>query len=214
VAIVGRSARRKIDSAFAALESPRSTSRGRIFFGDVPLHSIDPHALRAAVAVVPQDMPILDRSLARQHRDVEARRKSRSTRCGDPGRYRLAEVVARLPDGLDTPLGNAARAFPAANARASSSLANCSRGRGFAFDKATSALDPNTEAAVMEALLRRTPTIFLIAHRLETVRGLRRILVFDDGRLTCGDGTHELAAACAPYRALRLLSKTTESDAS
>ena len=72
------------------------------------------------------------------------------------------------------------------------------------LDEATSALDSVTEAAVMEALMRRLRgcTVLSIVHRLETLPAYPRILVFEDGKIV-GDGTHEtLLRSCPAYRQL------------
>jgi ATP-binding cassette subfamily B protein len=55
----------------------------------------------------------------------------------------------------------------------------------YAIDEATSALDPATEARVTAALddVMKGRTTFVIAHRLASVRGATRILVFQQGRI-------------------------------
>ena len=60
------------------------------------------------------------------------------------------------------------------------------------LDEATSALDSQSEALVQEALerLMHNRTVFIIAHRLATVRGADRILVMEQGRIV-ESGTHE-----------------------
>jgi ABC-type multidrug transport system fused ATPase/permease subunit len=60
------------------------------------------------------------------------------------------------------------------------------------FDEATSALDSETEAAVMQALetLKRDVTIFIIAHRLSTLKGCDRIVKLDGGNIWA-QGTYQ-----------------------
>jgi ATP-binding cassette, subfamily B, bacterial len=60
------------------------------------------------------------------------------------------------------------------------------------LDEATSALDSESEALVQEALerLMQNRTVFIIAHRLATVRRADRILVIEQGRVMEA-GTHE-----------------------
>lgn len=70
------------------------------------------------------------------------------------------------------------------------------------FDEATSALDAKTEKTIQDAVqaLRGKRTIFLIAHRLSTVRQADRIIVLDQGQIT-HSGTHdELMRDAGPYR--------------
>jgi ATP-binding cassette subfamily B protein len=72
------------------------------------------------------------------------------------------------------------------------------------FDEATAALDPATEAAVLEAGDRLTSkrTSFVVAHRLATAARSDRIVVLDGGRIV-EEGPHaELVAAGGRYAAL------------
>ena len=69
------------------------------------------------------------------------------------------------------------------------------------LDEATSALDPESEALVQEALERamKNRTVFIIAHRLSTVRKADRILFLEKGKIL-ESGTHEkLLAAGGRY---------------
>ena len=213
VAIVGRSGAGK-STLLSLLWRAREPSSGRILFADTPLSDIDPHDVRAHMAVVPQDMPILDRSM-RENIALAApgcppERLEAAIRDAH-----LTDVVARLPEGLDTPLGQrGARLSGGERQRVVWAREFLKDPAIVLLDEATSALDPETESAVMGALARRIPkpTVFLIAHRLETVRALDRILVLDRGRLV-GEGTHaELLQSCPTYRELRLLSTISEGE--
>lgn len=213
VAIVGRSGAGK-STLLSLLWRAREPSTGRILLADTPLSDIDPHDVRAHMAVVPQDMPILDRSM-RENIALAApgcppERLEAAIRDAH-----LTDVVARLPEGLDTPLGQrGARLSGGERQRVVWAREFLKDPAIVLLDEATSALDPETESAVMGALARRIPkpTVFLIAHRLETVRALDRILVLDRGRLV-GEGTHaELLQSCPTYRELRLLSTISEGE--
>lgn len=214
VAIVGRSGSGK-STLLSLLWRAREPSAGKIYVADTPLSEIDPHDVRAHMAVVPQDMPILDRSL-RENIALAVPGCARDRLDAAIRDAHLADVVARLPDGIDTPLGQrGSRLSGGERQRVVWAREFLKDPPIVLLDEATSALDPATETAVMGALARRTPkpTVFLIAHRLETVRMLDRILVLDGGRLV-GDGTHaELAASCPTYRELRLLSTVSENEA-
>ena len=72
------------------------------------------------------------------------------------------------------------------------------------LDEATSALDSESEALVQEALerLMRDRTVFIIAHRLGTVRRADRIVVVEQGRIVETGTHHELLARGDRYAAL------------
>jgi ABC-type multidrug transport system fused ATPase/permease subunit len=72
------------------------------------------------------------------------------------------------------------------------------------FDEATSSLDTENEAKVMEAIndVSKGKTTIIIAHRLSTIRDADKIIVMDKGRVV-GEGTHdELMQTNAIYQNL------------
>jgi len=104
----------------------------------------------------------------------------------------LDRLIARLPAGLDTPLGEGGGSISTGE-RQLIAIA-----RAFArdpelilFDEATSAIDSQTERWIQEALARlmQRRTALVIAHRLSTVRNADRILVLNRGRIV-ESGTH------------------------
>ena len=105
----------------------------------------------------------------------------------------LGDLLARLPQGLDTPVGEGGARLSGGEAqRVTIARALLKDAEILLLDEATSALDAQSERAVQEALDRLMigRTTFVIAHRLSTVREADRILVLDQGRLT-EEGTHE-----------------------
>ncbi|MFJ6675519.1 ABC transporter ATP-binding protein [Actinosynnema sp. NPDC091369] len=121
------------------------------------------------------------------------------------GRARLADLVASLPDGLDTVVGERGyRLSGGERQRLTIARLLLAKPRVVILDEATAHLDSTSEAAVQaalgEALDGRTAVV--IAHRLSTIRAADLILVVEGGRVV-ERGTHtELLAAGGRYEEL------------
>ena len=100
-------------------------------------------------------------------------------------RARLAELVASLPDGLDTVVGERGyRLSGGERQRLTIARLLLAQPRVVVLDEATAHLDSTSEAAVQEALGEALAgrTAVVIAHRLSTIRAADLILVLEDGR--------------------------------
>ena len=116
-----------------------------------------------------------------------------TTSCGCAGRARLADVVADMPDGLDTVVGERGyRLSGGQRQRLTIARLLLGRSRVVVLDEATASLDSASEAAVQQALAEALAgrTSIVIAHRLSTVRAADLILVVEDGRIV-ERGTHD-----------------------
>ncbi|NHC12260.1 ABC transporter ATP-binding protein [Motilibacter deserti] len=120
-------------------------------------------------------------------------------------RARLTDLVAALPDGLDTVVGERGyRLSGGERQRLTIARLLLARPRVVILDEATAHLDSTSEAAVQQALGEALAgrTAIVIAHRLSTVRAADLILVVEAGRVV-ERGTHEeLLAAGGRYEEL------------
>jgi subfamily B ATP-binding cassette protein MsbA len=124
------------------------------------------------------------------------------------------EFVDQLPDGYDSEVGESGLLLSGGQRqRITIARAILKDPSILVFDEATSSLDAKTERIVQDALdaLQGRRTVFVIAHRLSTVRRADRILVLERGRIV-QQGTHdELAATTGLYRELVTLQAERDS---
>ncbi len=155
----------------------------RLFGHDLRDYKLD--ELRKRIALVAQDTYLFNDTLranvmlARPDADDEALGLAIE-------RAALTELVASLPDGLDTIVGErGAQLSGGQRQRVAIARAFLKDAPVLILDEATSHLDAVSEAAVRAALerLARDRTTLVIAHRLSTVRDADAIVVLDDGRL-------------------------------
>jgi len=108
-----------------------------------------------------------------------------------------AEFVSKLPDGLDTIVGErGARLSGGQKQRIAIARALIRNPRVLILDEATSALDVSSEKVVQAALdrLMEGRTTFIVAHRLSTIRNADRVIVLEDGRVVESGAPDELRA--------------------
>lgn len=157
---------------------------GRISVDGVDLREA-PSAWREHLGYVPQDLIILDTSLRQNigfgqtEADISEERVAAAIRLAQ-----LQDLVARLPEGLDTRLGErGVRLSGGERQRVAVARAVYEDPELLLFDEATSALDNDTEQALTSALeaLRGTKTQIVVAHRLTSVRGCDRLVLLRDG---------------------------------
>lgn len=111
---------------------------------------------------------------------------------------RVDELIARLPGGADTVVGEAGSALSGGERqRVSIARALLKPAPVLLVDEATSALDTENEVAVVDALTAdpRARTRVIVAHRLASIRHADRVLFLDDGRVIEDGSIDELLAA-------------------
>jgi ATP-binding cassette subfamily B protein len=206
VALVGPSGAGKT-TVFQLLLRFYDPQAGVVRIDGVDLRSADPQALRARIAVVPQDPVIFATSVLENVRYGRPEATEAEVRAACEAAY-AAEFVAELPQGYESHLGErGVRLSGGQRQRLAIARAILADRPILLLDEATSALDAQSERVVQLALerLMARRTVLIIAHRLATVRHADRIVVMDRGRIVAS-GTHdELVAANPLYARLAAL---------
>jgi ATP-binding cassette, subfamily B, multidrug efflux pump len=186
VALVGPTGSGK--STIAALLGRRyDPDEGEILLDGTPLPALPLDTLRAAFGFVPQDAFVFSETIADNiafgmppapDRDARIRRAAEVAQ--------LADTVAEFPRGFDTRLGERGINLSGGQRqRATLARAIARDPRVLVLDDALSAVDTQTEAAILAQLraVLRGRTAVIISHRVSAVIDADVILVFDDGRL-------------------------------
>jgi ABC-type multidrug transport system fused ATPase/permease subunit len=170
-------------------------------------------AWQAQLAVVPQDVYLLDESLRDNiafDEEVEPDRLADALQ-----RAQLTDLVASLPAGLDTMVGDrGVRLSGGQRQRIGIARALYRRPHVLFLDEATSALDNETERKLTETItaLRGTMTIIIVAHRLSTVRDCDQLLFMNSGRVVSTGTFDEVARDNAEFAHLVALGSLGRDD--
>ncbi|MFE8072428.1 ABC transporter ATP-binding protein [Marinobacteraceae bacterium S3BR75-40.1] len=168
-----------------------------------PIDTLPVKTLRESIGLVSQDVFLFEGSI--RDNIAYGRPSAPDEDIVDAARQAEAwEFIERLPQGLDTPVGErGVRLSGGQRQRLSLARALLKDPPILVLDEATSAVDNETEAAIQRSLARlaRQRTILMIAHRLSTIVHANEILVLDQGRIV-ERGDHEtLVRADGPYAA-------------
>jgi len=203
VGLVGQSGGGK-STLFALLQRLYDVERGGIFVDGQDIRRVTQESLRAAIAVVPQDVLLFHRSVMENIRygrpdalDAEVYNAARAARCLD--------FIEALPDSMGTIVGDRGMKLSGGQRqRIAIARALLKDAPLLLLDEATSALDSESEDLVRQALadLMRRRTVIAIAHRLSTVSNFDRIVVLQGGRVIQDGAPTELLRDQGTYRDL------------
>jgi ATP-binding cassette subfamily B protein/ATP-binding cassette subfamily C protein len=202
-ALVGPSGAGKT-TVLALLQRFHEAQGGAVRLAGRDVRTIPHDELRRRIGFVGQEAPVLAGTLEENVRygapgatDAEVEEALRATN--------LAGLVARLPEGLQTEVGDrGVRLSGGERQRVAIARALLRRPELLLLDEATSQLDAVNEALLRETIARAAErcTVVVVAHRLSTVLAARSIVVLEAGRARAV-GTHdELVTADALYREL------------
>jgi len=190
-ALVGETGSGKTTLAYlvARLYEPE---RGSVSIDGVDIRDMTLASLAATVGLVSQETYLFHASIRENLRF--ACPEATDEQIEDAARVaQIHELIASLPDGYDTPVGERGYRFSGGEKQRMAIARTVLRNPPvLILDEATSALDNETERAVQQALdeLARGRTTIAIAHRLSTIREADQILVLDAGQIV-ERGTHE-----------------------
>ena len=179
-------------------------TEGTVSIDGIDVRELTFESLAAAVGVVSQETYLFHSTVRENLRfakpeasDEEVEEAARAAQ--------IHELIASLPDGYDTVVGERGYRFSGGERQRMAIARTVLRNPPIlVLDEATSALDTQTERLVQEALERLAEgrTTIAIAHRLSTVRDAEQIVVLDRGQVA-ETGTHdELLAAGGRYALL------------
>ncbi|OFK95374.1 multidrug ABC transporter ATP-binding protein [Corynebacterium sp. HMSC068H04] len=200
-ALVGHtgSGKSTVAALLARLADP---TEGTVHLGGVDLRDIPPAQRAAVIGVVSQETYLIHGTV-RENLLFAQPDASEEQMWAALNAARVDEVIAALPEGLDTVVGSRGYRFSGGEQqRLSLARTLLRQPQVLILDEATSALDNETERAIQDAVLGADATRLVIAHRLSTIRDADQIVVLDAGRVV-ERGTHtELLARGGAYAAL------------
>jgi len=177
---------------------------GRVLIDGIDLSVIDPSWLRRQIGVVLQESVLFNCSvrdnIALADRSMPIEQIIAAAQAAG-----AHDFILELPNGYDTVVGERGSSLSGGQRqRLAIARALVTNPRILIFDEATSALDYESERIIQQNMPRLAEgrTVFIIAHRLSTVRRSDRLITIDRGRLA-EDGTHDdLVRAGGRYASL------------
>lgn len=190
VALVGESGSGK-STLVKVLLGLLKYDKGQVFLGGMELNDICLNELYGKVSYLSQDAPVFDGTIRENivfHHKVSDERILEALR-----KVQLSQLVEGYEEGLYTEIGEKGTCLSGGEKqRLAMARLWFEDPELVILDEATSAMDNLTEESVMQEVIQRLKdqTVIAIAHRLNSILGFDRIIVFRDGKIV-GQGTFE-----------------------
>ncbi len=165
---------------------------GQILIDGIDIRTVTLRSLRRQIGIVPQETMLFSGTIAQNiafgQKRIDLEAVEEAARVANAHQF-----ISQFPKGYNTWVGErGVNLSGGQRQRVAIARAVLLNPRILILDEATSALDSESEALVQEALerLMQNRTVFIIAHRLATVRRADRILVLEKGQIV-ESGTHQ-----------------------
>ena len=178
-------------------------TRGRVLADGSDLDDVSLDSLRDQVAYVFREHQLFSESI-RDNLRIANPAATESEMAAALETAGCTEFIEQLPDGIDTVLGRSGDTLSVGQQQRLSIARGLVRDtKILILDEPTAALDPQTENALVQALLsaRQDRLVIVIAHRLSTIRRADRIIFLEQGRIAdIGEHDELMANPDSPYR--------------
>ncbi len=175
--------------------------KGRVLVDGRDAREFQYRSLRRQIAIVPQE-PVLFSTSVRENVAYGRPAASLEQIIEAARQAEAHEFITKMEKSYDTPIGERGVLLSGGQRqRLALARAFLKNSPLLILDEPTAALDAETEAAVLRALdrLRKGRTVFVVAHRLSTVRQADLLLVMEDGQIVERGRHEELLAKHGPY---------------
>lgn len=166
-------------------------NQGEIYLGDMELSGICLNNLYDRVSYISQDVPVFDGTI--KENLVFEKNVSEEQMLDALREVQLSHLVENLAEGLDTEIGEKGTCLSGGEKqRLAFARLWFEKPELVVLDEATSAMDNLTEENVMKSVMQKMKdkTVIAIAHRLNSIAGFDRIILFREGKIV-GQGTFE-----------------------
>ncbi len=205
VALVGSSGAGK-STLVSLIPRFHDPDQGRVLIDGIDIRTVTLRSLRRQIGIVPQDVTLfsgtITSNIAYGQEDYNPQDVQKAAEVANAHTF-----ISQLPDGYGSWVGErGVNLSGGQRQRIAIARAVLMQPKILILDEATSALDNESESLVQEALerLMKQCTVFVIAHRLSTVRNADRIVVLEKGLIVEGGNHYDLLAQKGRYAQFHL----------